>query len=104
MTKQFEEHLQKNPMPTIDNNMKPYKIQGPRVYGNGQSYNCTNIVTAQTLQQTLNNLVEYKNTTIKTEQQLQHIIQQIIQLKLSINILSDEIKQLEANLNKLVEK
>jgi len=98
--KRFEEHLQKNPMPTIDNNMKPYKIQGPRVYGNGQSYNCTNIVTAQTLQKTLNNLVEYKNTSIQIEQKLDEITKQIIQLKLSINILGDEVEHLKEVLQK----
>ena len=80
--------------------MKTYQIQGSRVYGNGQSYNCTNIVTARQLQSTLNNLVEYQNTSIHIEQKLDEITKQIIQLKLSINILGDEVEHLKEVLQK----
>ena len=38
------------------------------------------------------------------EEQYDNITKQIIQLKLSINILSDEIKQLENNINQLVKQ
>ena len=75
--------------------MNEYQIQGSRVYGNGQSYNCTNIVTARQLQSTLNNLVEYQNTSIQIEQKLDDITKQIIQLKLSINILGNEVEHLK---------
>ena len=80
--------------------MNTYKIQGSRVYGNGQSYNCTNIVTAQQLQTTLNNLVEYQNTSIQIEQKLDEITKQIIQLKLSINILGEEVEHLKEVMKK----
>jgi len=79
---------------------EPYKIQGSRVYGQGQSYNCTNVVTAQQLQTTLNNLVEYKNTSIQIEEKLDEITKQIIQLKLSINILGEEVDHLKEVLSK----
>ena len=78
-----------------DDRVNEYQIQGSRVYGNGQSYNCTNIVTARQLQSTLNNLVEYQNTSIQIEQKLDDITKQIIQLKLSINILGNEVEHLK---------
>ena len=74
---------------------QPYKIQGSRVYGNGQSYNCTNKITAETLQNTLNNLTEYRNTSTNIDSKLDEISKQVIQLKLSINILSEEIEHLK---------
>ena len=51
-----------------------------------------------------NTLTTYHRTTTlnqNIEKQYDNIIKQIIQLKLSVNILSDEIKQLEANINDL---
>ena len=84
--------------------MTEWKIQGSRVYGNGQSYNCLNKVTAQQLHNTLTTY--HKTTTLNKniEEQYDNITKQIIQLKLSINILSDEIKQLENNINQLVKQ
>ena len=72
-----------------------YKTQGSRVYGDGASYNCTNNITAQELCQKLNNLTEIRNTTQKTEKQLDTITKQIIQMKLSINTLGEEITTLK---------
>lgn len=74
-----------------------WNIQGSRVYSNGEgkSYNCTNIVTAKELQCTLN---KYENTIQQynsIEKQYDAITKQIIQLKLSINILTDEINTLQ---------
>ena len=79
---------------------EPYKLQGSRVYGKGASYNCTNVVTAQQLQTTLNNLVEYQNTSIQIEEKLDEITKQIIQLKLTINILSEEVEHLKEVMKK----
>ena len=72
-----------------------YKTQGSRVYGDGASYNCTNNITAKELCQKLNNLTEIRNTTQKTEKQLDTITKQIIQMKLSINTLGEEITTLK---------
>ena len=71
-----------------------YKVQGSSVYGNGHRYNLTNNVTAVELCNTLNNLTEIKNQSNKTETQLDQITKQIIQLKLTINILGEEITKL----------
>ena len=84
--------------------MTEWKIQGSRVYGNGQSYNCLNKVTAQQLHNTLNTYHKTHTLNKNIEEQYDNITKQIIQLKLSINILSDEIKQLENNINQLVKQ
>ena len=39
----------------MDNESETYKIQGSRVFGQGMSINCTNIVTAEQLCNRLNN-------------------------------------------------
>ena len=80
--------------------MTEWKINGARVYGNGQSYNCTNKITAETLQNTLNQLTEYRNTSTNIDTKLDEISKQVIQLKLSINILGEEIEHLKEVLSK----
>ena len=71
-----------------------YNREGSRVYGNGQSYNCTNNVTATELCNKLNNLTEtitlYNNTT----QQLEKISKQCIQIQMSVKILETEVNKL----------
>ncbi len=53
-----------------------YKTQGARVYGNGKSFNCTNIITAKELCNLLNNyeknITEYStiNTKLTTIEKL----------------------------------
>lgn len=46
-----------------------YKTQGSRVYGNGKSFNCTNIITAKELCNLLNtyeqNVTEYSVISMK---------------------------------------
>ena len=72
-----------------------YKCQGSRVYGNGTSYNLTNNVTAIELCNTLNNLTEIQKTNTNIDQKLDKITKQIIQMKLSINTLDEEVKTLK---------
>ena len=79
---------------------KPYKTQGARVYGNGQSYTVHNKTTAETLCQTLNTLIEYRNISTNIDNKLDEITRQIIQLKLSVNILDEEVKHLQEVLQK----
>lgn len=79
----------------MDNETTSYCIQGSRVYGNGQSYNCTNKVTAEELCNTLNRLIEYRNTSTNIDTKLDTISKQVIQLKLSVNILSEEVEHLK---------
>ena len=71
-----------------------YKVQGSSVYGNGHRYNLTNNVTAVELCNTLNNLTEIQNTNQNIDTKLDKITKQIIQMKLSINTLDEEVKTL----------
>ena len=70
------------------------------VQGQGYSYNLTSKIDAEKLCTTQNHLTEYKNTSIQIEQKLDEITKQIIQLKLSINILGDEVEHLKEVLQK----
>ena len=76
-------------------NQPKWKIQGSRVYGNGQSYNCTNKITAEQLCNTLNN---YENTTRlnkNIDQQYDRIQKQLIQTTMTLKILDEDIKKLK---------
>lgn len=75
---------------------QPYKIEGSRVYGQGQSYNCTNRITAEQLCQTLN---QYYNTQ-EIIQQYDKINKQLIQINLTLGILTEELH----TLNKMVKQ
>ena len=75
--------------------MKEWKIEGARVYGMGHSFNCTNRVTATELHQILQQYQLENTQTTKIQTNLNKLSKQIIQLKLTINILSDEIKTLQ---------
>ena len=74
--------------------MSEYNREGSRVYGNGQSYNCTNNVTATELCNTLNKLSDtielYNNTTA----QLEKISKQCVQIQMSVKILETEVNKL----------
>lgn len=74
---------------------KEWRIQGSRVYGKGHSYNCHNKVTAEQLYNTLTQYEKDYQTYKGITKQYDHITKQIIQLKLTINILSDEINHLQ---------
>ena len=69
---------------------------GARVYskGKGRSYNCVNIATAKQLHETLTNYEKTYNLNRNIEEQYDRITKQIIQLKLSIGTLTEEINTL----------
>ena len=75
-----------------------YQVQGSRVYGNGESYNVTNRITAENLCKTLNcyekTSKEYKEITEK----LDKLNKQVIQIQLSLGILTDDINTLKETL------
>ena len=78
-----------------------YRIQGSRVYGNGESYNVTNKITAEQLCNTLN---KYENTlrlNQNLDKQYDKIQKQLIQVNMTLNILNDEIKNLTSGINEL---
>ena len=74
--------------------MTEWKRKNSRVYGNGQSYNCTNIVNAETLQNTLNNY-EIKIHELKKE--IQHdnnydkLQQQLIILQMDLKVVQNDL-------------
>lgn len=79
----------------MNNELEVYKIQGSRVFGQGRSYNCTNIVTAKDLQCTLNSYEKTLADLKTAEQKLDSIQKSIIQIQLSLGILSDDIHKLK---------
>lgn len=75
--------------------MSEWKITDNRVHGNGQSYPCTNRITAEQLHQTL---TTYENTLQQhheTEQKLDKIQKILIQLQLTNGILTEELQTLK---------
>lgn len=69
---------------------KPYQVQNTRVYGNGQSYNCLNKITAEQLCNTLN---QY-HTTQGIIQQYDKINKQLVQINMTLGILTEELHAL----------
>lgn len=72
-----------------------WKITNNRVHKHGKSFQCQNKITAKQLHQIL---TQYENTTtLNNNIQKQHdkITRQIIQLKLTIGTLTEEIQTLE---------
>ena len=83
--------------------MSKWQIQGSRVYGNGQSYNCTNKVTAEQLQATLNQYETTVNLQSNIDKQFDKITRELIQVKMTLNILNEEVNQLASDINALNE-
>jgi len=79
--------------------MTEWQIQGSRVYGNGQSYTCTNRITAEQLQHTLNQYEKTVNLHRNLDQQFDNITRQLIQTNLSLNILKDDMEKLTKELD-----
>ena len=83
--------------------MIEWKIQGSRVYGNGQSYNCTNKITAEQLHNTLTTYEKTVELNKNIEQQFDKIQKQLIQTNLSLNILKDDMEKLTTQLQQVKE-
>ena len=83
--------------------MTEWLRNGARVYskGEGKSYNCTNIATAKQLHETLTNYEKTYNLNRNIEEQYDRITKQIIQLKLSIGTLTEEINTLHETIQTL---
>jgi hypothetical protein len=78
--------------------MNEWKIQGSRVYGNGQSYNCTNKVTAQQLHNTLTNYqtrITEQDSEIQTTTNLHKIRQQLIALQMDITQIQNDLDKIK---------
>ena len=76
--------------------MTEWLRNGARVYskGAGKSYNCVNIATAKQLHETLTTYEKTYQLNRNIEEQYDRITKQIIQLKLSIGTLTEEITTL----------
>ena len=81
-----------------------YSVKGSLVrdHIHHKSYNMTSKIDAENLYNTLTTY--HKTTTLNQniEKQYDQITKQIIQLKLSISILTEEVQHLENSINKLV--
>ena len=77
-----------------------WERNGTRVYsqGTGHSYNCINIATAKTLHQTLTTYETTHTLNKNIEQQYDKITKQIIQIQLSLGILTEEIQKLKTTM------
>jgi hypothetical protein len=73
---------------------EPYRVQGSRVYGEGQSYNCLNKVTAENLCQTLNKYYVTKELINETTNQYDKLNKQLVQINMTLKILENEINTL----------
>ena len=75
-------------------NKKPYQVQGSRVYGEGQSYNCLNNITAEQLCSTLNQYYSTKEIINQTSKHYEKLNKQLIQINMTLRVLEDEINTL----------
>lgn len=84
--------------------MSKWKIQGSRVYGNGQSYNCTNKITAEQLHNTLTTYEKTVELNKNIEQQFDKLTRQVIQVQMTLKILNDEINNLTSDINAIKDR
>ena len=75
--------------------MTEWKLTDNRVHGHGQNYTLPNKITAKQLHKTLTTYEKTTTLNNNIEQQYHKITQQLIQLKLTTQILNEEIHNLE---------
>ena len=74
--------------------MKPYTVNKRGIYYSVGRYRLDNKQDAQHLCDTLNQLTETQNTSTDTDKKLDTIQKKVIQLQMSISIISDELEAL----------
>jgi hypothetical protein len=86
-----------------DTMKKPYSIKGSLVrdHIHKRSYNMTSKIDAENLYNTLTTYHQTTTLNQNIETQYDNITKQIIQLKMSISILTEEVQQLEESINAL---
>lgn len=72
-----------------------WKRENSRVYGHGQSFNCSNQVTAADLCGILNNYDKIAETAKRTEKQLDKIQRSVIQMQMDLSILTNDMNTLK---------
>ena len=75
--------------------MTEWKLTDNRVHGHGQNYTLPNKITAKQLHKTLTTYEKTTTLNNNIEQQYHKITKQLIQLKLTTQILNEEIHNLE---------
>lgn len=75
-----------------------WQINNSRVYGNGHSFNCTNIATAKELCCKLNELEKCKTENTQLEKQLDTIQKGIIQLQMNLSITQSDLDKIKKEL------
>ena len=78
--------------------MTTWKRKQTRVYGDGKSYNCLNIVTAKELQCILNNYetkITEQQAEIQTNTNLTKIRQQLIALQMDITQIQNDLDKIK---------
>lgn len=80
-----------------------YKVDNSRVYGAGWSYNLTNQKDAIKLCEILNHYETTVNLHENIDKQFDKITRELIQVKMTLNILNEEVNQLASDINTLNE-
>ena len=78
--------------------MNEWHRQASRVYGKGQSYNLHNNITAETLQNTLNQYetkIQEVQTQINTQNNQQEIQTYLVKILMDLSILKHDINTLK---------
>ena len=75
--------------------MSEWKQQGSRVYGEGMSFNCTNIATAKDLYNTLNNYEKTIENIQSTSEQLYEIQKQLTHIQMKLTNLTKDITKIK---------
>ena len=81
--------------------MTKWSIKGSRVYGNSYSYNLNNKVDATKLCETLNHYEEISRLNRNIDKQFDKITKELIQVKMSLSILTEDINKLAGDINDL---
>ena len=71
-----------------------WKTKGSRVYGDGQSYNCINVVTAERLCNTLNKYYTTHEIINQTSEHYEKLNKQLVQINMTLGILTEELHTL----------
>ena len=79
----------------------PYKVNNSRVYGAGWSYNLTNQKDAIKLCETLNHYEEISRLNSNIDKQFDKVTRELIQVKMSLSILTEDINKLAGDINAL---
>ena len=78
-----------------------YKVNNSRVYGAGWSYNLNNKVDATKLCETLNHYEEISRLNHNIDKQFDKITKELIQVKMSLSILTEDINKLAGDIHDL---